>query len=116
MKHHKKGKTLARSKNQKKALLRSLYISLIDKESIKTTEVKAKEIRPGLEKLITRSKNPSLSNIKILEGLLGNKKTVSKLVKVIGPKFKDRNGGYLRITKLPIRKSSAAKMALIEFV
>ncbi len=117
MKHTIKSKKLGREKDQRKALIRSLVISLIERERIFTTEAKAKELRPIVEKLITRSHDQSLSTHRLLLSRLGNnRKALEKLVKEIAPKYKDRKGGYTRILKLPARKADSSKQALIEFV
>ncbi len=117
MKHKIKGKKFGREKDQRKALFRSLVASLIERGRIFTTEAKAKELRPVIEKLITRSQDQSLSTRRLLLSRLGNnEKALEKLVKEIAPKYKDRKGGYTRVLKLPARKSDSSKQALIEFV
>lgn len=117
MKHGIKKRKLGRVKKQRTALLRSLTLSLIEHEQIKTTEAKAKEMRPFVEKLITRGKNPSVYSRRILSARLGgNKIIVKKLVDEVAPRYKDRAGGYTRITKLPNRKSDASPMAIIELI
>lgn len=117
MKHKIKGKKFGREKNQRKALFRSLLVSLIERGRIFTTEAKAKELRPITEKLITKAQDESLSTRRLLLSRLGNnKKALERLVKEIAPKYKGRKGGYTRILKLPARKSDSSKRALIEFV
>lgn len=99
----------------RKALIRSLVENLVVAEKMTTTETKAKELRPVIEKLITLSKKPTLASRRIVRarvGLIASK----KLHESIGPKYKDRNGGYTRITKIPNRKSDGSGMAVIEFV
>jgi len=115
MKHHKAKRTLGRDKDERNALLRSLAISLVEHGSIKTTEAKAKELRPYVEKLVTHGKKGTLAGRRLLESKIG-KVSSKRLFDEISPKFKERNGGYTRIVKLPIRKTDAAKMAYIEFV
>ncbi|MCI5108220.1 MAG: 50S ribosomal protein L17 [Candidatus Pacebacteria bacterium] len=115
MNHHKKNRKFGRVRNQRKALLKSLASSLIDKERIQTTEAKAKELRPIVEKLITSAKSGSLSSRRTLSSRVGVSAS-KKLVDSIAPKYKDRKGGYTRITKLETKRSDAAKMAQIEFV
>lgn len=115
MLHHSAKRKLGRVRKQHTALLRLLANSLILHGKIETTEAKAKELRPFIEKLITRGKKSSLANQRLLITRLGgNKIGVRKLVTDIVPKFKDRKGGYTRITK---RKSASGRQrAFIEFV
>lgn len=96
-------------------MLRSLACNLITQEKIKTTEAKAKELRPFIEKFITRAKIDNLSNRRLLISKIGIK-SAKKLFNQIAPKYKERKGGYTRIIKLPPRKTDASKMAIIEFV
>jgi len=116
MKHHKKNRTLGLKRDQRIALLRSLAVSLIRDSRIKTTEPKAKELRPFIERLITKSKNNTLASKRFVLSKLGSKIQTSKLFKEIAPKYEKVSGGYTRIIKLPIRKSDGSKMALIELV
>jgi len=85
-------------------------------EKIKTTMVKAKTIRPIVEKMITKSKIDNLANRRLLLKALAKEKVVKKLLEVLGPRYQARQGGYLRIIKLEPRRGDAAKMAIIEFV
>lgn len=116
MNHQKKGKKLARTKNQQVALMRSLACSLINHQKIVTTEAKAKELKSFIEKLVTKSKVDTLSSKRTVISRLNNKKATEKMFKTIAPSMKNRKGGYTRITKLPIRISDAAPMAQIEFI
>lgn len=100
----------------RKALIKNLLNSLILHDKIKTTETKAKEIRPVMERMVTRAKIDSLHNRREAMKKLPTKKAVKKLYEVIGPKYKNRKGGYLRIVKMVERKGDGAKMAIIEFV
>jgi len=115
MRHLKKGRKFKRERDQRRALLRSLIFSLIKYEKIKTTEAKAKEIRPIVEKLITKAKKGGLSNYRLLISKI-NIQAAKKLVKEIGPRYKERKGGYTKIIKLPKRKTDGSKMAIIKFV
>lgn len=117
MKHQKKGRKLGRVRRQRTALLRSLAKSLIIHERIETTEAKAKELRPFIEKLITRGKSTNLlSRRLIISRLGGGEKETTKLIDVISPKYKDRDGGYTRITKMHSRAADARNIAVIELV
>jgi len=117
MRHHNNKRKFGRDKSQKKALLNSLALNLIIREKIKTTLPKAKELRPFIEKLVTRAKKNDLATTKILVSRLSNRKSeVKKLMSVIAPKYKGVAGGYTRIVKLGARKSDSAEMAIIEFV
>ncbi len=95
-----------------------MAISLIDYGKIKTTEAKAKELRPFIEKLITRGKKDSIFTRRLLLVRLGsgNAAIVKKLIEEIAVKYKDRNGGYTRITKLVCRPGDGSPMAQIEFI
>jgi len=110
-----KGRALSRKKGPRVALLRTLATSLFLHEKIKTTEAKAKELRPLAEKMITKAKAGQIANRRVLARDL-NPKIVKKLVEEIAPRYKDRNGGYTRIIKLGPRNSDSARMAIIELV
>ena len=117
MRHHNNVRKFGRDKSQKKALLASLALNLIVREKIKTTEPKAKELRPFIEKLVTRAKKGDLATRRVIISKLSNRsREVKKLFEVIAPKYADKKGGYTRVLKLGARKSDGAKMAIIEFV
>ena len=116
MRHQRTKKTLGRNYKQRKSLFKNLATSLVLYEKIKTSEAKAGILKPKLEKMITRSKTSSLHNRRELAKFLTTKGAVDKMLEVIGPKYKSRKGGYLRIIKLGERKGDGAKMAIIEFV
>ncbi len=116
MKHLKKGKTLGRKRDPRRLLLKNLAESLILYEKIETTEAKAKLLRPLVEKLITRAKVNNLHNRRILLSRLPTENSVNKLLEVLGPRYKDRPGGYTRIVKLGSRQGDGAKMVIIELV
>jgi len=115
MKHGKKGRKLGRQRDQRKALLKGLAANLILKEKITTTEAKAKQVRPFVEKLITKSKANNLAAVRHLAKYLPDK-ALKKIIAEIGPRYKTRAGGYTRITKTGPRKTDSAKMAIIELV
>lgn len=117
MRHHNNTRKFGRTKNQRVALLKSLVLALITRGKIKTTEAKAKELRPKIEKLVTRAKTNTLASRRIvLAGLYNNTTATAKLFKDIAPQYTERKGGYTRITKLPRRITDGAPMAVIEFV
>lgn len=117
MRHSNSNRKFGRDKNVRNALINSLALNLIVREKIKTTEPKAKELRPFIEKLITLAKNSTVANKRTAKSRLSNRdKEVKKLFEVIAPKYLEREGGYTRILKLGPRKSDGAKMAIIEFV
>ncbi len=115
MLHKNKGRKLGRKRKVKRALMRSLSLNLIRDEKIKTTEAKAKELRPFIEKLVTKAKTNSISARRLVASKIGPL-YLKKLFDKIGLKYKNRNGGYTRIVKLSPRKGDASKMAVIEFV
>ena len=115
MLHGNKKKQLSRGRNQRNALIKTLAVSLIRYEKITTSEIKAEVLKPFVEKLITKGKEGTLAAQKLIARRVGPA-TASKIVKVIAPKYKDRNGGYTRVTKLKTRLSDGMKVAQIEFV
>ncbi len=115
MKKLKKGRKFSRKRDQRRALLKSLATSLFLKEKIKTTEARAKEISRFAEKYITKAKKGDLASRRLLLRYF-SKNVVKKLIEEIGPRYKERKGGYTRIIKLGIRKSDGAKIAIIELV
>ncbi len=104
-----------RKRDQRRALLCSLSRALILKERIQTTEAKAKEMRSFTEKLITRAKEDTIYNRRLLVKRL-SEDVAKKLIKEIGPRYKDRPGGYTRIMKLGRRQEDGARMVVIELV
>ena len=101
--------------DQRKALMKGLCVNLFNKEKIKTTEAKAKELRSVAEKLITKAKKGDINARRHLARFLP-KSVVKKVVDDIAPRYKDRKGGYTRIIKMGPRKSDGARMAIIELV
>ena len=110
-----KGRKLSRKIGPRKALLRSLANNFLLEERIKTTEAKAKEIKPVVEKMITRAKNANLANRRLLARDLTPKNT-KKIIDEIAPAYAERQGGYTRIIRLGPRNSDGAKMVILEFV
>lgn len=115
MNHGKKLRKFGRETKPRAALMRGLVVSLIEHSRITTTQAKAKSLRPLIEKFVTKGKHPSLSTTKLLASQLPMA-SVHKLIKELGPRFAQRNGGYTRIRALPQRVSDGARMAIIEFV
>jgi large subunit ribosomal protein L17 len=117
MRHQKTRHKLSRDAAHRKALLMNLSKEVIEHERIKTTEAKAKAVRPVLEKLITLAKRGDLhARRQALSTLAQDKFTVYKLFDVLAPRYADRNGGYTRILKLGPRKSDATEMVFLELV
>jgi large subunit ribosomal protein L17 len=115
MRHGNHNRKFGRQTDQRKALLKGLCRSLVLKGKIKTTEARAKEIRPMVEKMLTRGKTLTLANRRTLISSLGDVRTANKLIKTAAT-YTERAGGYVRIIKIAPRKGDAAKMAMIEFV
>jgi large subunit ribosomal protein L17 len=111
-----KGKKLGRNAAQRKALYRGLLAALVKHGAIKTTLAKAKAARPSIEKLITIARKGDLTARRRLLSAVPQKEIVEKMIKEIGPRFRNRAGGYLRIVKLGPRASDQTEMARLEFV
>ncbi|OGG43333.1 50S ribosomal protein L17 [Candidatus Kaiserbacteria bacterium RIFCSPHIGHO2_01_FULL_48_10] len=117
MRHHKVHRKFNRKRDQRTAFLRTLAEALIMREKILTTEARAKEIRSVVEKLITKSRGNTLAARRLASTFLGGRpKVVKKLFDVLGPRFKDRTGGYTRITKVVKRSADGRQSAVIELV
>jgi large subunit ribosomal protein L17 len=116
MNHHSSKRKFGREKNQRNALIKSLARSLVIHGSIQTTLAKAKELRPFVEKLVTKGKTGTLASRRLVGERLGTGRELKMLMDDLAPKYKDRKGGYTRITKLPRRENDASPMAQIEFV
>ncbi len=117
MRHGNNVRKFGRTTKVRSALMKSLALSLIKHERITTTEAKAKELRPYVEKLVTRAKKNDLASRRAITARLMNRSSeTKKLFDEITPKYAKRSGGYTRVLKLPQRKSDASPMAIIEFV
>jgi large subunit ribosomal protein L17 len=117
MRHHKKARKFGREKNQRRALMRSLLRALIRHDSIKTTEARAKELRPLIERLITAAKKGTPANRRLVSARLGGAAgETKKLFTEIAAKYDTRRGGYTRIVKMPPRSGSGRREAQISFV
>ena len=116
MRHRVGGRKLQRTSSHRAALFRNMSAALIKHEQITTTLAKAKELRPYTEKLVTLAKKGGLSNRRLAHARLLDDTQLIKLFDTIAERYKERNGGYIRIVKAGIRASDAAPMAIIEFV
>ncbi len=96
--------------------MRSLVTSLLKEGRIRTTEVKAKALRPFVERIITHARTGTAASRRLVVSRLGNGLSLQKLYKEIAPKYASRNGGYTRVVKMSPRLSDGAKMAIIELV
>lgn len=116
MRHGIKGRKLNRTSAHRKALFANMAQALIDKEQIKTTLPKAKEIRPIVEKLITLGKSGTLHDRRLAIAKLRDENLVNKLITTLSTRYADRKGGYTRIIKAGFRYGDNAPMAIIELV
>ena len=113
MRHRKSGRRLGRNSSHRKAMFRNMAASMLKHETIRTTLPKAKELRRVVEPLITLAKEDSVANRRLAFDRLRDKEVVGKLFSELGPRFKDRPGGYLRILKMGPRPGDAAPMAIV---
>ena len=116
MRHRQSGRQLNRNSSHRKAMFKNMAASLFRHELIKTTLPKAKELRRVAEPLITRSKVDSVANRRIVFDRIRDRDMVTKLFNELGPRFKDRPGGYLRILKCGYRSGDKAPMAIVELM
>ncbi len=116
MRHAKSGRKLNRNSSHRKAMYKNMATSFLNHEAIKTTLPKAKELRRVVEPLITMGSEDSVANRRLAFSRLRDKEAVGKLFTELGPRFKDRPGGYTRILKCGYRQGDKAPMAIIELV
>ena len=116
MRHRQSNRKLNRTTSHRLAMFRNMTVSLLKHEVIKTTLPKAKDLRRFVEPLITLGKEPSLANHRLAFDRLRDREIVLKLFGELGPRYKTRPGGYLRILKYGFRKGDNAPMALVELV
>ena len=116
MRHRLGLRKLNRTSSHRLAMLRNMTVSLLKHEAIKTTLPKAKELRRVAEPIITLGKDPTLANKRLAFNRLRDREMVVKLFDELGPRYKARNGGYLRILKFGFRQGDNAPMALVELV
>ena len=116
MRHGNTGKNLSRTSSHRKAMFMNMMVSLLRHEVIKTTITKAKELRRFMEPMITLGKEDNLHRRRLAYDRLRDREIVAKLFAEIGPFYKTRPGGYLRILKCDFRKGDNAPMAIVELV
>ena len=116
MRHNVSGRKLNRSPSHRRMLYRNLVTALFRYERIQTTVPKAKELRRVVEPLLTRAKVDSVSNRRVVFDRIRDRDMVTKLFNELGPRYKDRPGGYLRILKCGYRSGDNAPMAIVELV
>ena len=116
MRHRNSGVKLGRNSSHRKAMFTNMAISLFEHELIKTTLPKAKELRRVVEPMITLGKKPSLANRRLAFDRLRDREMVVKIFDELGPRFANRNGGYVRILKMGFRQGDNAPMALVELL
>ena len=116
MRHRKSGRQLNRNSSHRKAMFQNMTVSLLNHEIIQTTLPKAKELRRFAEPLITMARNDSVHKRRVAFSRLRDRDTVTKLFNELGPRYKDRPGGYTRILKSGYRAGDNAPMAYIELV
>jgi len=116
MRHRKSGRKLNRNSSHRKAMFSNMSCSLIEHELIKTTLAKAKELRRYIEPLVTNSKVDSVAKRRQVFSQLRSKAAVGKLFTDLGPRYKERPGGYVRVLKCGFRPGDNAPMAIVEFV
>lgn len=116
MRHRKSGRKFSRTSSHRQAMFRNMAVSLVEHELIKTTLPKAKELRRHAEPLITLAKVDSVANRRLAFNRTRSKSAVGKLFTDLGPRFKERPGGYIRIMKCGYRAGDKAPMAYVELV
>ena len=116
MRHRQSGRQLNRNSAHRQAMFRNMAVSLVEHELIKTTLIKAKELRTVAEPLITLAKEDNVANRRLAYNRTQSKEAVGKLFSDLGPRYKDRPGGYIRSLKCGLRAGDKAPMAYVELV
>lgn len=116
MRHRKSIRHLSRTSSHRQAMFRNMAVSLLRHEMIRTTVPKAKELRVVVEPLITLAKNDSVAKRRLAFDRVRDRETVSKLFNELGPRYRERPGGYLRILKSGFRRGDSAPLAIVELV
>jgi large subunit ribosomal protein L17 len=114
MRHREKGRKLGRKKSHRNLMLRNLVASLFDKESVKTTEARAKEARRLAERIVTWGKRGDLHSRRLALRYIHDAGLIKKVFETLAPRFEGRNGGYTRIVKLANRRGDAARIVILE--
>ena len=115
MRHLKTGRKLNRSAAHRKALMRNLVKALIQREQIRTTDAKAKELRRWADRIVTLGKRGTVHSRRLAFAYLGSRKLVKRLFDDVAPRFRQRAGGYTRVLKIGPRRGDAAPLSLVEF-
>lgn len=116
MRHKKNTVILGRKSGPRKALMKTLAISVLENGAVQTTPAKAKAVRRLVERVIARGAEKNQNSIRYIESRLGNKATAMHVVNEVAPKYKNRAGGYTRMTKMPTRKGDGAQQVKLELV
>jgi len=116
MRHRKAGRKLGRHSSHRVALARAQATALLREGEIKTTEAKAKELRPFVEKLITKARENNLHSRRVIAREIHDREVLRKLFDEIAPRYQERPGGYTQIFRLGARRGDATEMALIRLV
>ena len=115
MRHLKDGRKLNRSAAHRKALMRNLVKALLQREQIRTTDAKAKELRRWADRIVTLGKRNTVHARRLAFSYLGSRKLVQRLFDEVAPRFQGRAGGYTRVLKIGTRRGDAAPLSLVEF-
>jgi len=115
MRHLKDGRKLNRSAAHRKALMRNLVKALLQREQIRTTDAKAKELRRWADRIVTLGKRNTVHTRRLAFAYLGSRQLVKRLFDEVAPRFQDRAGGYTRVLKLGLRRGDAAPISIVEF-
>jgi|SRR5581483_2612077 len=115
MRHLKDGRKLNRSAAHRKALMRNLVKALLQREQIRTTDAKAKELRRWADRIVTLGKRNTVHARRLAFAYLGSRKLVQRLFDEVAPRFQGRAGGYTRVLKIGVRAGDAAPLSLVEF-
>lgn len=115
MRHLKDGRKLNRSAAHRKALMRNLVKALLQREQIRTTDAKAKELRRWADRIVTLGKRNTVHSRRLAFAYLGSRKLVQRLFDEVAPRFQGRAGGYTRVLKIGVRTGDAAPLSLVEF-
>ena len=116
MRHNVRGRKLGRTSSHRKAMFRNQLASLVEHEGIVTTLPKAKELRPIAERIVTQGRSDTVHSRRRVGRWIADRDLIKKLFEEIAPRYMDRPGGYLRITKLGPRRGDGAELAKLEFV